>query len=116
MYLNIRGLKSKFESLLDKIEEVEPTIVCVTETHLLETEKIEIEGYKVYRNDRDNYGGGILVGVKDPLKNICTVVKKSSKKEALWIVLDNTKVKLRIGIIYAPQESRTSKDVQRNVC
>ena len=110
MYLNIRGLKSKFESLLDKIDEVEPTIVCITETHLLKTEKVEIEGYKVYRNDRDNYGGGLLVGVKDPLGNICTIVKKSSQNEALWIVIDNTKVKLRIGIIYAPQESRTSKD------
>jgi exonuclease III len=111
MYLNIRGLKSKIDSLLEKVEEVEPAIICITETHLLKTEKVEIDGYKIYRNDRDNLGGGILIGVKEQLKNICTIVEKRSEDgEALWIAIDNTKVKIRLGVIYAPQESRTSKD------
>ena len=32
MYLNVRGLKSKLESFIEKIMEVEPTVFCVTET------------------------------------------------------------------------------------
>ena len=66
MYLNIRGLKSKFESFVEKIMEVNPTVFCVTETHLMELEKIDMEseGYAVYRNDRNNSGGGILIGVR----------------------------------------------------
>ena len=111
MYLNIRGIKSRLDSLQEKIEEVDPTVFCITETHLLKTEKIDIEGYCMIPHSRDNLGGGILVGVKNEIKNICTVVKKGSDVgETLWITIDNDRVKLRLGTIYAPQESRTSKE------
>ena len=111
MSLNIRGLKSKLDSLMEKLEEVEPTVFCITETHLLKKEKINIEGYELYRNDRDNFGGGIMIGVKIELYNICTVVKKSRNiGEMLWIAIDNERIKVRLGAVYAPQESRTSKE------
>ena len=112
MYQNIRGAKSKYNSLLDKVEEIGPTLICLTETHLLDIEKFPIEGYEdPYRHDRDNLGGGILIGIKKELKNICTVVEKSSEVgEMMWLVLDNNRIKLRIGVIYAPQESRTTKE------
>ena len=65
MYLNIRGLKSKFDSLLTKIEEVEPTIFCITETHLLKEEPCEIDGYEILRPVQDSGGnGGIVIGVR----------------------------------------------------
>ncbi len=108
---NIRGIKSKLPSLLTIIAEDDPTIFCITETHLLEEEKIDVEGYEIYRNDRDNLGGGVLIGVKLELNKITTIVEKSSEVgEILWIVIDNQRIKLRIGIVYAPQESRTSKE------
>ena len=108
---NIRGIKSKLPSLLTIIAEDDPTIFCITETHLLEEEKIDVEGYEIYRNDRDNLGGGVLIGVKLELNKITTIVEKSSEVgETLWIVIDNQRIKLRIGIVYAPQESRTSKE------
>ena len=110
-YLNIRGLKSKFSSLLTKIEEEEPTIFCITETHLLEEEDVKVDGYKLYRNDRNNVGGGVMIGVKMELENITTLVNKSNDVgETLWILIDNNRIKLRVGIIYAPQESRTPKE------
>ena len=111
MYQNIRGLKSKLDSLLEKLEEVEPTLFCITETHLLEKEGLKIEGYELYRNDRDNFGGGILIGVRIELEGVCTIVEKSKDVgEMLWVAIDNNRVKLRIGAVYAPQESRTSKE------
>ncbi len=110
-YQNMRGLKSKFESLLDKIDEVSPTIICLTETHLLETEALAIKGYKIFRNDRDNKGGGILVAVREEIKHICTVVEKGKEiGETLWIVINNNQINIRMGVIYAPQESRTPKE------
>ena len=111
MYQNIRGLKSKLDSLMEKLEEVEPTLFCITETHLLEKEGLKIEGYELYRNDRDNFGGGILIGVRIELEGVCTIVEKSKDVgEMLWVAIDNNRVKLRIGAVYAPQESRTSKE------
>ena len=110
--MNIRGLKSKFSSFQTKIEELLPSIICITETHLTESEKLEIEGYEVFRNDREeNKGGGLLIAVKNEIKNICTVVeKRNDVGQTMWIVIDNTKIKIRIGVVYAPQESRTRKE------
>ena len=114
MYLNVRGLKSKLESFIEKIMEVEPTVFCVTETRLHKDEEfdMESEGYAVYRNDRNNNGGGVLIGVKKELKNVCTIVEnKKDIEESIWVLINNSRIQLRIGCIYAPQESRTSKEV-----
>ena len=91
MYHNIRGGKSKYDSFLDKVDEIKPTLVCLTETHLMDNENFPIDGYKdPFRNDRDNNGGGVLIAVKKELANVCTVVEKSSDVgEMLWLVLDN---------------------------
>ena len=61
LYLNIRGIQSKIVSLRNIIEEVQPTMVCITETHLIDEEKLEIEGYEPFRNDRNKDGGGIYI-------------------------------------------------------
>ena len=107
----MRGLKKKICSFHNIIDELQPTIFCITETHLMEEEKIKVDGYKILRNDRDNDGGGILVGIQNQLKDIITVVENyKGIEESLWIVIDNKQVAIRLGVIYAPQESRTSKE------
>ena len=111
MYLNIRGIKSKLRSLINVVEEVQPTMICITETHLMEKEGLEIEGYTPFRNDRNKDGGGIAIYVQNQLKYITTIVlKKKDVEEALWVTINNKKVAIRVGVIYAPQESRTSKE------
>ena len=95
MYLNVRGLKSKLESFIEKIMEVEPTVFCVTETRLHKDEEfdMESEGYAVYRNDRNNNGGGVLIGVKIELKNVCTIVeKKKDIEESIWVLINNSRI------------------------
>ena len=111
MYLNIRGIKSKIRSLTNIVDEVEPTMICITETHLMEKEILEIDGYTPLRNDRNKDGGGIVIYVENKLKHITTIVeKKKDVEEALWVVVDNSKFALRLGVVYAPQESRTSAE------
>ena len=34
---------------------------------------------------------------------------------SIWVVIDNSRVKLRVGVVYAPQESRTSKEILKNM-
>ena len=44
------------------------------------------------------------------MQNICTIVEKEAEVgETLWVVIDNSKIKIRLGTVYAPQESRTKK-------
>ena len=67
LYLNIRGIQSKIKSLNNIAEEIQPTIICITETHLMDEEDLQIDGYKNLRNDRDRDGGGVLIAVQEKL-------------------------------------------------
>ena len=45
----------------------------------------------------------------EKIADICTIVEKESEVgETLWIVIDNQRVQIRLGALYAPQESRTT--------
>ena len=55
-------------------------MIGITETHLLGDEEVEIDGYKVYPNGRDNSGGGVLIAVRKELEKICTVVEKRASQ------------------------------------
>ena len=68
IYTNIRGLKSKLDSLREIIEDLKPAIVAVVETHLIDSDIVQIDGYEtIYRNNKDSNSGGVLIAVKDEL-------------------------------------------------
>lgn len=105
-YCNIRGIKSKINSLEEIMQERKPTIMILTETWLDPTEKIDIERYKVYRNDRDSKGGGILIAVKKEIGNITDeITSTKGNMESTWISINNGKVKMKIGGVYIPKEN-----------
>ena len=116
MYINIRGLKSKVESLKEILIDENLEIDGLTETMLDEADVIDIEGYTVHRNDRNGNGGGVLLAVKIDLKGlIVQECKDSEEVESLWMSVGNTKMNLRMGIVYNPQESRTKKNKLKKV-
>ena len=61
---NIRGIKSKINSLQSIIEEQNPTFIGISETRLNKGDPLEIEGYEVKRRDRTGDGGGVLIAYK----------------------------------------------------
>ena len=107
-------MKSKIDSLEEILTELEPTIICIVETHTIKEESIEISGYETFRCDNTSNAGGILVGVIKKVANVTVKIKERNDiGQALWLLLDNTKIKLRIGVIYAPQENVTyAKDLK----
>ena len=111
MYLNIRGLKSKLESLKEIIDEQKPDIIALVETLLCENDAIELKNYEIIRNDREAGGGGVLIAIKKEMKSI--VIEDGTCKETtdtLWISIYNKKEDIRLGVIYNPQESKTTKE------
>ena len=104
--MNIRDLKSKRASFEEIIKQLNPTVIAITETWTEKDYDIKLEGYaEPYRNDRNKDGGGILLAVRKELENITVEVKRTTKYlESLWVVINNNKVKLRIGVVYFPQE------------
>ena len=71
-------------------------------------DKVVMKGYTIYRNgDR----GGVLITIKDVLKGIKVEESNSKRKEeSIRLSLTNNKTKIRIGIVYNPQENKTTKD------
>jgi exonuclease III len=111
---NIRGIKSKKLSLQKIINEENPAIVGIVETHLQEGEPFELdelEGYcKPVRNDRkEQEGGGVMLLYKKELKNIVTIVGEEKKDfEAIWMKINNGRIDVKVGVIYMPQETETT--------
>ena len=70
---------------------------------------IEFDCYKTFLLNRETEGGGLSVAVRKGIKNITHIVNEDvSNGEMIWILIDNTKLQLRLGLIYAPQESRST--------
>ena len=102
------------DSLKRIIEEESPSVVILVETKLGEEEKMDIEGYEPFPMNRDENGGGIIILVKDQLKNIVVVVEKNREVgESMWLTITNGKINIRLGVVYAPQEKTNLKELRK---
>ena len=123
-YVNIRGIKSKIESLQEIVEEKKPDIIALVETHLEKEEQLKIEGYHIIRKDRNSEGGGVMLAMKERYRDAYVEMENDENDdgEKIWIVL-GTKTKYKIGVIYAPKgdkagigEIRTRyKNIEREI-
>ena len=103
--MNIRDIKCKRDSFEEIIAINKPTVIALTETWTDDSYDMELDGYVKYPNNRNEEGGGVLVAVRKELKNVTTEVKRTKDAmESLWIVINNNRIKIRIGIVYLPQE------------
>ena len=77
---------------------MDPSIICLVETHLDEAEKVQLEGFNsIFRSDKSSDSGGIMVAVKDKRKNIAIQLGETKEVgQTLWIRIDNGKEKIRI--------------------
>ena len=51
------------------IDDYQPALVCIVETHMQKEEEIQIPGYSfMYHNDRSANSGGILIRVRNNIK------------------------------------------------
>ena len=101
-------MKSEVDSLTELAEDQKPTIFCLVETHL-ENEEVAILGWEtIYRNDKTANNGGILVAIKDNIKAMTMRIhKKDQVGQGLWILIENKNTRLKLGVIYTPQENTT---------
>ena len=86
------------------VEDQKHAIVC-----LVEKEEVAIPGYEtICRYDKSANSGGILVAVKNNIKTVTMQTHKQEQVgEGLSILIDNKKTKLKLGVIYVPQENTT---------
>ena len=91
------------------VEKHKPDVIGIVETHLEETEKFEIEGYELWRNDRNEEGGGVAVAIKKEYKHVIIETSKyKEKEESIW-VLHGSETKYKIGVWYNPRGDAVKK-------
>ena len=108
MMVNIRGLKSKENSLNEIIAESKPTVLLLMET--LCEEIPVIEGYSVYTTKkRSDKWGGIMLAIRKELENQVQIRSEATDQaEIMFAQIICGKMNATIGLVYAPQENQTA--------
>lgn len=81
-HINVQSLIarrfSKFNELKMNIFDCNLDIICMTETWLddsINNRMVSVDGYKIFRNDRNRHGGGVCIYVREGL--VCRVLDAS---------------------------------------
>ncbi|GBM88937.1 hypothetical protein AVEN_146631-1 [Araneus ventricosus] len=100
---NAGGIKGKFRELKYFIDEKQPDIVALQETHLNPGVKLSIPNYTTYRNDRMTHrGGGTALLIKNSINHHPTPVFTSTfENTSVSIDLPNNN-RFTISSIYRP--------------
>ena len=89
----------------------------MVKAHLKKEEKIQIPGYKIFRNGSTTNSRGILIVIKGKLKTIVVEVDREDEiGQVLWVLLNNQKTQVRMGVIYGPQEKGTPNSELKKLC
>ena len=70
----MRRLKSRIDALDEATDDYKPSLIHLVEAHLVKEEQIGIPGYRVYRNNATENSKGILLAVRNTIKNISVEV------------------------------------------
>jgi len=112
--INIRGIKSKTNTLENTLLTHGTHIAGITETHLSKGEKINIKGYKwVGKERKDKQGGGIGFLIRNDIANLTetTEPNPNHSTETLWLKL-KTRNPMHIGITYGKQENTQVEEIE----
>lgn len=60
-HCNIRHLYNNRTELIHLIQEHNPDIICLNETHLREKDRFSMTDFTIYRRDRPTLGGGVMI-------------------------------------------------------
>ena len=105
--VNFQSVKNKKEELGNLIESTDPSIIIGTETWLndrIHSSEIFTPSYDVYRNDRKDGYGGVLIAIKKDY--ISELISSNDDAESIFVKLSMGKDKpLIVGALYRPPNS-----------
>ena len=110
LYNNINGVKSKYNSLRNILEKVNPTIVALCETKLGRLSKMQkvMPGYKLYPRYVKQGKGGLLIGIKRNTFRSTLNVTSSDNRNILAVRISvSERLAYRVILAYGPQETES---------
>ena len=113
MTINVRGIKSKMDSLETALHAMNIDIAAITETHLKNNEGIKIQGYIWNGKNRKGDGGGIGFLYREKISSKIIDIEHNSEKEIKWIQLKAKKCEHRCLLWTARecQQRRSEKGI-----
>ena len=104
----MRSLSKNFSNLYTHICEILPDVLCVTETWLgVDSSGVHIDGYNFINFHRSSgkRGGGVGMYLRNTIKyKRISNISRGNGIEQLWILAENYKSKILIGVIYRPPD------------
>ena len=102
--LNVRSLYPKLEEVTTFLTTNHFDIFGINESWLdssFSDKNVEIDGYDIYRKDRNRHGGGVCIYVKSHLE--CKIIHDDNVEiESLWLTLTINSKEFIIGTVYRP--------------
>jgi exonuclease III len=95
-HLNIASLPKHIEELKILLKEMPFDILCINETRLndlIDTNTVSIPGYGILRRDRNRYGGGVAIYIRDNLVYVNRNDLIPENLEAICIEIKNPRTK-----------------------
>ena len=116
-HLNISSLRNKIQSVTNLLAEG-IHVLALSETHLDDTisdNLLAIQGYKIFRNDRDANGGGTAIYVQDHLPTKIRNDLMIFGTETIWVQMNLPHMKpILFGCEYRKPSSKI--DYLENIC
>lgn len=119
MYTNLNSLTSKFNEFELVVNNLNPTIILITETWL-NADKLDslvaLPNYTLYRSDRQTKrGGGSCIYVKTEFGSVKITVQQNhmyqtGENDSIWLNVKIGRTEFLIACIYRPPDSSIEKD------
>lgn len=117
---NIRSVESKTIDLKIQLNELQPDIISLNETHLKENNTFEIKGYNIISFERKakrigaKQGGGVLIAVKKEIPyKVLNIQNSDEHNEAVGVLLrDQQNEEIIIVSLYCPKGKPSTKLIE----
>ena len=115
LLMNVRGYKSKRDSVNEVVEKMKPTVVVLNETQLTGRMKVNIENYKCWTKNREaKGGGGIATGVSTEFaESTMEAGQGEGEEEFLVTRLEAFSPALCVVNCYGEQRRTSKEEVER---
>ena len=118
-HLNIRSIlstsdggPSRFDLLCDFVtKQNDFEVIALTETHIdnsVDSSLIEIEGYHLFRKDRNRAGGGVVLYVRSSLNPKLLFNTDTYSSESIFVKAHIGNKSVTVGVCYRPPNQSSS--------
>ncbi|XP_032440498.1 uncharacterized protein LOC116733782 [Xiphophorus hellerii] len=107
--LNINGLRNKIDQIQDVIKHCKLHVVALCETKLdpsVDTSHVYIPGFRMWRRDRNEKGGGVFLYVQDHIEARSRPDLMNPQIEIIWVEMKLLDKPVLLGCCYRSPKSK----------